>query len=33
LRLPRQRLADDPELAVLAGDPVFEEILKSLPAS
>lgn len=33
LRLPRKRLADDPELAVLAGDPAFEEILRSLPAS
>jgi len=33
LRLPRKRLADDPELAVLAGDPAFEEILKALPAS
>ena len=32
LRIPRQRLAEDPELAVLAGDPAFEEILKSLPA-
>jgi predicted esterase len=33
LRIPRQRLAEDPELAALAGDPGFEEILKSLPAS
>jgi predicted esterase len=31
LRIPRQRLAEDPELAALAGDPAFEEILKSLP--
>jgi tetratricopeptide (TPR) repeat protein len=33
LRLPRKRLADDPELAVLAGDPAFEEILNALPSS
>jgi hypothetical protein len=33
LRIPRPRLAEDPELAVLAGDPAFEEILKTLPAS
>jgi hypothetical protein len=32
LRIPRQRLAEDPELASLAGDPAFEEILKTLPA-
>ena len=31
LRIPRQRLAEDPELAVLVGDPAFEEILKALP--
>jgi hypothetical protein len=33
LRLPRARLAEDPELASLVGDPAFEEILKALPAS
>lgn len=32
LRIPRQRLVEDPELAVLVGDPAFEEILKTLPA-
>jgi predicted esterase len=32
LRITRQRLAEDLELAVLAGDPAFEEVLKSLPA-
>lgn len=32
LRMPRQRLAEDPELAALAGGPAFEEILKALPA-
>jgi poly(3-hydroxybutyrate) depolymerase len=31
LRIPRQRLGEDPELSALAGDPAFEEILKSLP--
>jgi predicted esterase len=33
LRLPRPRLAEDPELASLAGDPVFERILEALPPS
>jgi tetratricopeptide (TPR) repeat protein len=33
LRLPRKRLAEDPELALLAGDPAFMEILESLPSS
>lgn len=33
LRIPRQRLAEDPELAALAGDPAFEQVLKTLPES
>lgn len=33
LRVPRRELAEDPELAVLASDPAFEEILRGLPAS
>jgi tetratricopeptide (TPR) repeat protein len=32
LAIPRERLAGDAELAALAGDPAFEEILRSLPA-
>jgi dienelactone hydrolase len=31
LRLPRARVAEDPELSSLAGDPEFTEILKVLP--
>jgi hypothetical protein len=31
LRIPRQWLAEDPELTTLVGDPAFEEILKALP--
>ena len=33
LRVPRARLAEDPELAPLAGDPAFTEILKQAPES
>lgn len=33
LRIPRRELAEDPELATLASDPAFEEILRGLPPS
>ena len=31
LRIPRQRLVEDPELAQLRGDPAFDDVLTSLP--
>jgi tetratricopeptide (TPR) repeat protein len=32
-RIPRPEIAEDPELAPLASDPAFDEILRGLPAS